>query len=354
MKPRAGLHALAWLLLAASLPVAAAVADVQTDADAAVRIAAPAEHRRGEEQTYLTYPEWFLVHSPAEYARFIAVRPPSAFPYFGHIGQFWTGYAAMNAAMKGRYPVNWGYHLMVLVIGTSTTVEYALKAGYERVIGRFFEGPPQAMTAEDHFAARTAQAYVDFINVQPWYEFDFAGRLQALWTQVPLRGERMGRKWERRFALTTEYGVKALYGWLIGVATRSGYERPIPFTAVLVDGVRAQALTDAGQKVLAERADGRVLALLPRYAAFTTAARSLAGQGADFVEIAGNRGVIVTSLLVDDAWTPPQVAHEVLLEQPILSEPGTRREVLRTRVADLSALLRAEAGRARIEHIYDY
>ena len=37
----------------------------------AVPVVTPEEHRRGPEQTFLTLPEWFLVHSPAEYAAFI-------------------------------------------------------------------------------------------------------------------------------------------------------------------------------------------------------------------------------------------------------------------------------------------
>jgi len=50
-------------LLTAVLLLAAVAATAQP--------VAPPEHRRGEEQTFLTYPEWFLVHSPAEYAAFV-------------------------------------------------------------------------------------------------------------------------------------------------------------------------------------------------------------------------------------------------------------------------------------------
>ena len=45
----------------------------------------PPEHRRGAEQTLLTFPEWFLVYSPAEYAAFVKTSPPSEFPFLGHI-----------------------------------------------------------------------------------------------------------------------------------------------------------------------------------------------------------------------------------------------------------------------------
>ena len=47
----------------------------------------PVEHVRGADQTYLTFPEWFLVHSPAEYAAHVKQHAPSDFPFWGHIGQ---------------------------------------------------------------------------------------------------------------------------------------------------------------------------------------------------------------------------------------------------------------------------
>src|SRR6202000_72795 len=95
--------------------------------------------RRPPAQPSLPFPEWYLVHSPAEYARYLASgAPPSQFPLFSHIGQFWQGYRAVDGEL-GRYPFNGGYHLMVMVIGTSTTVEYALKGSYEHTIGRLDE-----------------------------------------------------------------------------------------------------------------------------------------------------------------------------------------------------------------------
>ena len=51
--------------------------------------ATPEADRRGEDQTFLTYPEWFLVYSPDEYAHYLAAdRAPSRFPYIGHLCQF--------------------------------------------------------------------------------------------------------------------------------------------------------------------------------------------------------------------------------------------------------------------------
>ena len=41
---------------------------------------APEEHRRTPDQTFLTFPEWFLVHSPAEYAAYLAGEGPVPSP----------------------------------------------------------------------------------------------------------------------------------------------------------------------------------------------------------------------------------------------------------------------------------
>ncbi len=63
------------------------------------------EDRRTPDQTFLTFPEWYLVHSPAEYARYLSrSAAPSCFPLFAHIGQFWQGYAAVNREVA-QFPV---------------------------------------------------------------------------------------------------------------------------------------------------------------------------------------------------------------------------------------------------------
>lgn len=317
----------------------------------------PPDHRRAPEQTFLTYPEWFLVFSPAEYADFVRDHDPSDFPFLGHIGEFWQAYAAVYRATRHRYPMNWGYHTMIMVIGSSTTVEYAIRSAYETLVGRLTEltrthGP----TAEDRYAARVAQEYVDFIRVEPWYKFDFAARLRGLWTGTSLWGPDALRKWERKYALTTEYGVKAGYGWLIGKLTAQAYDAPLPVTAVVLDRPPAEDLRAMPRlQLLAREADGSVLATVPRYQAFTDYALALARQGVRITEVAGNRGPILVSLIVPVAWSPGALPVRVLFTQPILTRPGSRRVVLTTPVGSLTTLLRAvQASGLSVEHIYDY
>src|SRR6185436_2802419 len=127
---------------------------------AGAQVVAPSEHRRGPEQTFLTYPEWFLVHSPAEYAHYVREHTPTAFPFIGHICQFWQGYGAVHDATKKDYPFNFEYFVMVMVIGVSTTAEYALRAAYETMIGRLSDLTTPQLTEEDRYGAEVAQDYV--------------------------------------------------------------------------------------------------------------------------------------------------------------------------------------------------
>jgi hypothetical protein len=332
-------------------------------------VSAPAEQRRTPDQTFLTFPEWYLVHSPAEYAAYLGRGgAPSAFPLFAHIGQFWQGYRAIGRELA-PYPFNGGYHLMVMVIGTSTTVEYGLKGLYENTVGRLAEATTTGDTPvpEERFAAAYAQAYVDFIRVDPWYLFDFGAQLKTLWadgpTHTPSGGPNLLRRWERRFALTSELLAKEGYARLIKLGTQSIYDAPKPVTSVVLsaapaNGASGFAACSGGPQAKAPApVAGGVLTTLPRYEAFTTCSRWVAAQGIAFSEVAGNRGEIVVSLLLPEGWVNAGGRSRTLFTQPILTRPGTQRVVLAAPVDQLSALLRqveAQQGAAAIEHVYDY
>lgn len=313
------------------------------------------EHVRGVEQTLLTFPEWFLVFSPQEYADFIADAPPSEFPYFGHIEQFWQGYAVVTAEANRRdLELNPRYHLMIMVIGVSTSVEYALRAGYEMLVGRFTEMLTHATTAEDRFAADVAQEYVDFIRERPWYEFDFASRLRGLWTDTGFSGQDQLRKWERKFVLSTEYGIKMLYGQLIQWGTGSVHGATQPVTSVVTRPAPKPDLKLPELKVLQTLPDGRALITVPRYEAFMHYAQALAARDIFIEEVAGNRSLILVSLQTTPDWVPA-VDAPVLLRQPILTNPGRQRVLVMVAVSSLSAKLRYWKTQAvQIEHIFDY
>ena len=313
---------------------------------------------RPADQTFLTYPEWYLVHSPEEYATFLTHSTPDAFPFLGHLGQFWGSYSAIYEHIADTYPFNAGYHMMVMVIGLSTTVEYATRAAYEAAFGRVTRMVAgDTMTAEDRYAAGAARRYVDFVNHTPFYKYPFADDLGGLWTDVPLSDEGNAlRKWERRYVLTTEYGFKAFYAWLIGKMTAGAYTKPLLTTRVEIRG-RPPANREGLPKLeVLEEKSGSTVMNLPRYGEFTTYAVALAQAGVAFQTIAGNDGDILTTILTPaTASVASSDWMTVLFDQPLLTQPDLKRVGVVCKVADLSRLLRHfDSDLNVIEHVYDY
>ncbi|MEO8359724.1 MAG: hypothetical protein ABI672_06810 [Vicinamibacteria bacterium] len=315
----------------------------------------PEASRRGTEQTFLTFPEWFLVFSPAEYAALVKTEAPDHFPFLGHIRQFWSSYGSVANAANDGHPFNFGYHAMIVVIGTSTTVEYLIKSAYETVIGRVARATHFEPVDEDRFAARFAQDYVDFIRVRPWYEYNFDAELTRLWAETPLTGRGMIRRWERKYILTTEFIVKAIYGRLIGGGTHASYEAAVSETFVVTRSL--PDLTDPRLKdvrLVDTMADGSILSSFPRYQAFTQAVTALADKDIAFEEIAGNRDVILVTTIRSETATT-QALGTLLFSQPIITRPGRVRLALVVPVAQLSAVVKQlTTERSEVEHIYDY
>src|SRR5262249_49117718 len=162
-------------------------------------------------QTFLTHPEWYIVYSSEEYAAYMKDRLPTTFPYLESIGQYWANYREAGKLIKGEYSYNFGYHLMLWVIGLSYSTQLALKGLYENTSGRLSGWTAgHQLTDEDRYAYEVAADYGKFIHVVPWYEYQFGPKLAGVWTDVPLWGKHPIRKWERKGFLTLEYGVKAI------------------------------------------------------------------------------------------------------------------------------------------------
>jgi hypothetical protein len=312
----------------------------------------PDEWVRASDNTYLTFPEWwFLVYSPREYATWVRTRGPGDFPFLGHIREMWSGYFAVARAIPPETPVNVGYHAMVWVICGSTTVEYGVRSIYEGTVGRLTEATVIGETTnEDRLGARVAADYAAFLDVHPWYEFDYVDALHDLWLETPFTWRSPIRGIERRYALTTEYLAKAGYAHVLNAGTDAAYAPEISSTAVVVDRMPEQV---AGLEVVRRFEDGAVLLNGPRYQAFTDMAVTLADEGIAFEEIAGNDGRILVSAHAPIGWSPPD-AH-VLTRQPISTEPTRERVIFDTTVHDLSTTLRAvRAAGGELEHVYDY
>jgi hypothetical protein len=306
-------------------------------------IVTPPEDRRNAEQTFLTYPEWFLVHSPNEMAAFFRQNLPGNFPYFSHIGQFWSSYGVVYERTRDEFPFNGEYHTVLTVIGISTTVEYGIKGAYEYTIGRLSERSAGAeFTQEDRLGAAVAQEYVDFIVERPWYEFDFFSCFKRLWTDTSFFGSNMLRKLERKYVLSSEYLVKSVYAKLIGFGSSASFDAPVHKTAVVASwpGLESQRTE---------------LIYLPRYQPFTDAAIELARQNVRFEEIAGNSGRIVVSLLGEHGWDAGTANSTLLLQQPVITRPGLFRHIIEVDVGQLGfALQKSRLDGMTVEHIYDY
>jgi len=315
----------------------------------------PHANVRPPDQTFLTYPEWFLVFSPAEQADYFKTHTSTTFPYLKHVDQLWGGYGVMYDQIKGNFPFNTGYHVMIWVIAGSTTVEYGIKSFYETIIGRITDtSPNEEMTTEDKFNADYEHSYVKFIEALPWYEYDFNHQLKMLWGSTSLSGPYLLRKLERRYYLTTELLIKSGYGWLIGLGTKSAYESASLQTAVVMNKLPI-GLDTAGfihdVKILP---NGMVLANLPRYAEFNTAVNRLVKNGVGFTEIAGNRGAIMLTVLTDK-FLNVTGNYTVLFTQPVFTKPGLNGVALVTTVGNLNATVKTLLeGKVTIEHVYDY
>jgi FAD/FMN-containing dehydrogenase len=317
---------------------------------------------RTEGAEYLTHPEWDLVYSSEAYARWLREgKPPSEFPYVRSVGTFWRSYFGTWRATRARSPAGFGTHLMLGVIGISTAVEYGLKGTYEETVGRLSEqAAPRGGTAEDRYAADVAEAYDRLINQKGWYEFPFGHALVHLWTDVPWIGPGMLRKWERRFALSVEYAVKAAYGSLIGLGTATAYSPDEADRSLVVAGWSDSLASDPAMPEGLRRVawlDRRyALLTVPRYAPFRDALLQLAAHASTvrLADVCGNRVVTLTGTAPRD-WRPP-ARSRVVVAYRTPADPARMRLLLAVDARDLLTMLddvRA-GGQLHVDHVYDY
>jgi FAD/FMN-containing dehydrogenase len=317
-------------------------------------------YRRDEGQTYLTHPEWYIVYSPDEYAAYLRDHLPTDFPYLQAIGQYWVNYRETNALTQGRYPYNWGYQVMLGVIGTSYSLELTLKGLYENTVGRFTGWTAaQEQTPEDRLAYEVADDYARFIHVRPWYEYRFWPRFQALWSELPWWGEHPVRIWERKLFLSAEYGIKALYATVIERATHTAYGVAEDRVELVLAGPRDSAAADpATIRVIESLGPEHRLVSLPRYDEFRDAIRTLAhrtGETTRIEEISGNDLIFLTGV-APAGWVYRGTDGEVNYTLPVPTEPTRVRVTMTVPVIRLLALIRTldAEGALRVDHIYDY
>ena len=315
-------------------------------------IITPEKYRRAADNTFWVYPEWYLVHSPAEQAAYFKDHTSTSLSYTTHIDQFWDSYKVLRNQMEGNFEPNGEYSFMVNIIGVSTTVEYAMKAWYEKVIGRFTDTwSPQ--TDEDLFNAQYLSDYVSFIRKEPWYKFDYTDRLKRLWSENSMFGTNMLRKWDRKYMLTSEILFKAAYAKMMAAGAETMFDPVLFCTVVVVDKLPEDIGPDA--ELLQLLPDSSAVLKLPRYAAFLPAVQHLANQNVNLKEVAGNNSAILISVLTSFGFDALPENCQALFNQPVVSNDDLQRIVFVTPVANLTDVLsELKERKVTLEHIYDF
>ena len=318
-------------------------------------VTAPGDLRR-EADSYLSFPEWHIVYAYEDIGGVLASNDPSEVAYAQQITGFWRSLCRLTRLVTAREAVPTDTKVMLYTIGWSFTAELALKGLYENTVGRFTEwlrGPHR--TAEDEFVTRDMQAYARFLHQTPWYAYPFASRLGEFWWTTPLRGEGLVRKVERRAIVTAEYGIKAVYGAVIGWASNTTLgAADLEIQSVVAGLEPADLAAEPTIRVVRDLGNGRTLIRTPRYQVYTDLLVRLARRGRDVVEIAGQHRILMT-VLAPRGELPQLSAASTVFEIPIQSRPDRRRIGLDLAVERLAASIRTlEASGTIIEHIYDY
>ncbi|MER8834311.1 hypothetical protein NKJ72_15265 [Mesorhizobium sp. M0045] len=310
-------------------------------------------YQRPEESTFLTYPEWAIVYAAREYAGFVDKNQPSGFPYLSYIGRFWQDYATVIRA-SSAYKFNLDNHQMLVIIGTSHTIEHAIQWAYENTVGRVTEATAGKRTAVDIYQAKVAADYAGFLDQVPWYQFPYAEKRAGLFAVQPAADDSAFRTSERKLAFGLADTIKQGYADLIKSALAATTDPALLDIHVWAKGPVSEVTRNEPDTLL-ERdlgADGTVF-VTRRYQVFTDMIPRLIGKGISFVEIGGNDEIMVTMLSNAEIKVPE--GARTLFSYPLPAEPSTRRTGLTVAVRKLHIVLPAlmTAG-ARLEHVYDY
>lgn len=301
----------------------------------------PPEHHRTESRTYLTYPEWHIVHAYDDYAQVIATGDPHDFGFLRSITGFWSTLCDVTQVAGAHGGVPGETKQMVYVIGVSFTAELLMKAAYEETFGRavaLLRGPERK--ALDDLSAEQARRYATFLQQVPWYRWDFAADAQAL--EAAATGALRDR--ERRFALGLEYRAKAAYAQVIAAAVETVGADEVTLR-MIINGYAEDG--EDGLQIMAAREAGLEVETV-RYRALTHLMQDLAARGVDFVEIAGNDDIMLTVISETASFDG---ARSSIQRQGY----GDYRHLVGLKVRELGARLRRyQRDGVSVEHIHDY
>jgi hypothetical protein len=343
-----------WMTTPALTAVSGAADAEQPSASVADALRSIPGYQRPEESTFLTYPEWAIVYAAREYADHVAEGSESGFPYWAYIGRFWKDYAMVVRA-TADYPFNGQNHLMLVVIGTSHTIEHALQSVWENTVGRLTEwAAGWKKTPQDRFQAITAAEYAAFLDQVPWYRFPYGEKRAGLWRTATEGGTAAVRSIERKAAFGLAYTIKQAYAGLIASGLEATSDPAFLDIHVWAQGPVADAIaTEANTRMVRDFGHDGAVFVTQRYQVFTDMVPRLVEKGLRFVEIGGNDDILVTVLSNDEVGIPAGARQLFAYQLP--AEPSVRRTGLIVRVAALHDVLqRLAADEAMLEHVYDY
>ena len=331
-----------------SAPVAAAAAQALPAID-------EQGYRRKLDNTFFTFPEWYIVYSFEDFGRFLNNSSESRFNYLGHITGFWRSFCTINRAMPQATESRSEVKTMIYVIGISYSAEYAIKGLYENTVGRVFEWiRGEQRTPQDDYARAVLQDYSAFLYTVPWFKYPFREKLDGLMAiTTPTRS--IARTWERGFALGAEYFVKIGYANLIQKALdASGDSEPRDIMFVVATLPPDVLAKEPRIKPIRTLSPEWQLIQTPRYKDFTEILLGLLDRGIGVAEIAGNREIFITVIAPKTAKLDVKDTVE-LFSLDLDAKPEFRRAGLKAKIGRLVEINRdLKAAGASIEHFFDY
>lgn len=310
-----------------------------------------AGYRRAEGDSYLTYPEWYIVHAYADLAGVTRESSESGYNYARAITMFWSSMCRATATARRIGPVTRDQRITDYIIGLSFSVEMGVQGLYEGTVGAltaWIRGNKK--TPEDEFNQRFLDDYAAFLQQTPWFRYPFKAELVRFWRETPWSWASPVRTIERRFALSLEYGLKGLYAVAIGAL--ASYS-PADLTIMTV--IKPSSDGTVGDVTIVRELDGgAILVRTPRYQAYTNILKAWAKSGTAVVEIAGNRHILTTVIAPRGAAIAAP-GSKPIFSIPIQSKPGWQRIGFDTDVAMLTGqIVAVERQGATFEHAYDY
>lgn len=311
--------------------------------------------RRPLANSYLSFPEWQIAYVYEDFAAVLANGDEHAFDYSRSIADYWRSLCAITRIAYALPGDHTDMKILLYTVGISFTAEMGIKAAYEETIGRastWIRG--ETPVAEDLLAKTVAADYSTFLEQNPWYDYSFAHRVKEMWA-LPIRSSGLLRQVERRFALSLEWGVKALYATLIEKASDAALGESDLTLRSVISGIDADAAANIAKTTTIQKLeDGRLVIETPRYRAFTRILDHIARNGGEIVEIAGNREIFVTAIAASPVTDAPPQMREIL-RLPLQGRGHAQRLGLAVTMDQLATLFRtADNLGLQIEHVYDY